>query len=348
MSEAIVAAFVGLAHILGDAAVRVAAESALRKAASLIQEAIRRRKAHAESMGDPLRASIEAERVDETTTTLTSDIEMLVAEPVDWSAIDAEASEPAFERFVEDALAQSAEATIQSKRLLLGKMIAARLSTKTDSPQERSLRRALVILPDVTEEQLKLLAAAVLVQNLPISKAHEQSPFKSRDEAEAWLHQSVFAVARRLKNTSFWTAADFEALDSLGCIRIPQPASPSETFGGSRSTSVDHWLTLHGVSPYDGLEGEWGTADSHEKFRNRFPTISLLNTLIAGGRSFKSKNQMLWAWPIDTIVLTPVGESIGLSVLGQLAGVDLEKRLFWVRNPGKPDKDVPELRNPDW
>jgi len=333
VSVELVAVVVALVHVIGNAAARVAAENALRKAASLAQDAINRRKAHAQQVGDPLRATIEANRLDETSSTLASDVETMVAEPVDWAAVDAEVSEPAFERFVNDALAQSAETAITSKRLLLGKMIAARLQVKTDSPQERSLRRALAILPDLTEEQLKLLAAIALVTNLPIDDIHATTPFGSRDEAEQWLRESVYSVAQRLKNTSYWTREDFESLASIGCIRIPESPSSPEFMAGGRTTSVDHWLSLHGVSPYDGLEGEWGSKESHEKYRSRFPTITLLNALVAGGKLNKEKRQMQWAWPLDTVILTPIGESIALSVLGQMTGQQFEKRLFWIRYP---------------
>ena len=319
MSSEIAIFLIALTRYAGDAAARVAMEEGLRKVGGVFSRARNARAERAAATGDAQRIAVEDERLDETMSVLKADFEQLAPENLDWSALGTEASEPAFERFVEDAFAQSAETSIPSKRLLLGKMIAARLLVKTDSLEERSLRRAMDMLRDLTEEQLKLLGAALLVQNLPIGDEHATTPFASRDEAETWLRDNVFSAASRLKNTSYWERDDFEALASLGCIRIPTPDSSPEYLVGGRTTSVDQWLALHGVSPYDGIEGELGSKESQELFRKRFPTICVLNDLI-GGKLTRAKSRMLWAWPLDTIILTPIGEAIGISVLGQLAG----------------------------
>lgn len=159
-----------------------------------------------------------------------------------------ETKEPGFVHLVDETLDASARLTLESKRLLAGKLIARRLEAKTDSAEEILLRRARSAMNDLTEEQLRLLAATTLIQNIPLDDdGPKVQRFATRDDAEAYLRKNYFGLARRLKNTAFWTADDFETLVSIGAIRIP--ASDSGLRVRSKANAIESWLLRNGVSP---------------------------------------------------------------------------------------------------
>jgi hypothetical protein len=201
-----------------------------------------------------------------------------------------------------------------SKRLMLGRLIARRLQVRTETAEELALRRALRVARDLTESQLLLLAAAILVQRLP---ATDVPQFDSRDAAEAWLRAYCGPALQGLVPRVPWDSDDFEVLASDGAILVDAQPTFEGNFGRHRD-DVEHWLYVHGVSPYDGLEGEWGTRESHALFRARFPTIVALKRLASNGRTSEAEGQDLIARRVDDAVPTPLGARLGIMVLQQL------------------------------
>jgi hypothetical protein len=92
-------------------------------------------------------------------------------------------------------------------------------------------------------------------------------------------------------------------------------------------------MQIQGVSPYDGIEGEWGTEESHEAFRRRFPTIFTLRAL--GRRPNGSITHQ--GRRLDGVIMTPLGSTIAELVLDQLLGVALDSQAL-PSNPLRPFK----------
>jgi len=324
---------VGIATAIKDGAVKLLAEAALRKTGDVVWGVLTHRKSHAEAVGDPDRLQAEISRLDETIASLHSEVQRLAGTHVNWKAIDLEASEPSFESFVEDALEMSASSPTESKRLMLGRMIVERLRVEADTSAEIHLRRAMSMLRDLTEDQLLLLASAVLVQYIPGEDKHIVSKDWSRDAAETWLRENYFEVVRRLKNAPYWQSDDFEALASVGAIRMDLQAQSSVLGRESHASSIEQWLYARGVSPYDGFEGELGSEASAKAYAKRFPMLAKLERLTAGGRASEGKPHMWSPRRLDEIVLTPIGEALGTFVLEQLTGDRYEKMVLMVRHP---------------
>jgi hypothetical protein len=82
------------------------------------------------------------------------------------------------------------------------------------------------------------------------------------------------------------TMAGENTLHTMFALAILMDAQP--TFEGNfegHHDDVEHWLYVHGIRPYDGLEGEWGSKESHVLYQARFPTTIMLKCLAGNGRS---------------------------------------------------------------
>lgn len=310
-----------LASTVGDKIVEFVVEKTLGKVFTVVSSAFGKHKAAAEASGDPDRVQAEFERLSDAVSALEAAV-VLQARDWDWRLADEEASEPAFAQFVDEAMDAAAASRTPSKRLMLGRLIARRLQVRTETPEELALRRALRVARDLTEAQLLLLAAAVLVQRLPSADVPQ---FDSRDAAEAWLRTycgpALDAFVARLP----WDSDDFEVLASDGAILMDAQPSFEGNFG-THHDRVEQWLYMHGVSPYDGLEGEWGTKDSHALFRARFPTIVALKRLASNGRVRDAEDREFIARRVDDAVLAPLGAQLGVMVFQQLRMPALERR----------------------
>jgi hypothetical protein len=309
-----------LANAVGDKIVGFVVEKTLGKVVAVVSNLFGKHKAVAESSGDPKRLEAEVERISEAVSALEAAV-VVGARDWDWRLADEEASEPAFAQFVDEAMDAAAASRTPSKRLMLGRLIARRLQVRTESTEELALRRALRVADDLTESQLLLLAAAVLVQRLP---APDVPQFGSRDAAEAWLRAYCGPALDALVPRVPWDSDDFEVLASDGAILMDAQPTFQGQFGTHRD-GVEQWLHMHGVSPYDGLEGEWGTRESHALFRARFPTIVALKRLASNGRGGDAEDHDLIARRIDDAVPTPLGAQLGIMVFQQLGMPALER-----------------------
>ncbi len=272
---------------------------------------------------DPNRAETEAERMAQVIDSFNSTLGDRLPS-IDWRQCEEEASDPAFAQFVEDATTIGADTTVESKRLLLGRLIADRLQVRNDSSDERLLRRSLTAVRDLSQDQLRLVAAITLTSSVPIDDPF--LTFASRDEAEAYLKRRFFAVARRLKNV-YWTSDDFDDLYSLGVARPSAQSNARDTERGA--DSIDTWLHQHGVTPLDGIEGDLGSDDSRAAYRRRFPTITIFHQLVLGERRGKSMDRPR----LDDAALLPVGSKLGIAILEQLLGGRIERKFVFMFDP---------------
>lgn len=301
-----------ITNVVGDKIVGFVVEKTLGKIGSLVTGVFDRHKAEAEKGGDPERLEIEVERLLETVASLQASIAHN-APNWNWDLASEEASEPAFAQFVDEAMDAAAASRVPSKRLMLGLLIARRLQVRTETVEELALRRALHVARDLTESQILLLAAALLVQRLPTDGVEH---FGSRDAAEAWLREYCGSALEQLIARVPWDSDDFDVLASDGAILMdPKPRSEDEF--GAQLDYVAHWLHVHGVSPYDGLDGEWGTKESHALYGARFPTIVNLNRLARNGTSDEPA-QAFVSRHIADVPLTPLGVQLAYVVFDQL------------------------------
>jgi len=302
-----------VANTVGDKIVEFVVEKTLGKVVAVVSSAFGKHKAAAEASGDPERVRAELERLSDAVSALEAAV-VLEARGWDWRLADEEASEPAFAQFVDEAMDAAAASRTPSKRLMVGRLIARRLQVRTEAAEELALRRALRVARDLTESQLLLLGAAILVQRLPSTDVPQ---FDSRDAAEVWLRAYCGPVLQNLVPRVPWDSDDFEVLASDGAILMDAQPTFEGNFGTHRD-DVEHWLYLHGVSPYDGLEGEWGTPESHALFRARFPTIVALKRLASNGRLSEAEGDDLIARRVDDAAPTPLGAQLGIMVFEQL------------------------------
>ncbi len=302
-----------LANVVGDKIVEFFVDKTVGKVGALVSGLFEKHKSQAAATGDPQRLETEVARLSETVAALHAAVEQGAQAGWDWNVVHEEASEPAFAQFVEEAMDAAASSPAPSKRLMLGWLIARRLQMRTESAEELALRRALRVVRDLTESQLLLLAAAVLVQWLPSEGVPQ---FDSRDAAEMWLRSYCHSALQPLVERVPWESADFDVLASDGAILIDARPTFEGNFGSHRD-DVEQWLYVHGVSPYDGLEGEWGTSESHALFHARFPTIVGLKRLARNGRSDDMSNDLV-ARRVDDAALTPLGGQLGSMVFDQL------------------------------
>ncbi len=315
-------------HVLAmvrDAAIRTVAEAGLRKVSSDVKAWWDARRSRAARSGSEERARLEECRYSETVDSLKSQLQD-DASTIDWRFVSAEAEEPAVEAFIDDALSSAVETISEAKRLMLGRLIAKRLQTKSGTREELTLRRALEVIDKLTEEQLRLLAAICLVQSPPLENARP-GVYASLDELEAAIKPGLFSTARSLKNAGGWIDDDFQTLISIGAISsLGNPPGVMNEHAGA----IEQWSYQLGISPYDGLEGALGSRESQEAYSRRFPTIVVLKALAAGRKPGRPGEER-FAQRLDEISLTPVGWLIGTIVLEQLLGSRLQRMALYSR-----------------
>lgn len=300
-----------IASIAGDESIKVVIDAALKPVGTVITNAVRRR---FHLRGDDIaEMRVEVERLEETLQTFERELHRRAVTAAT-APMNAEAQEPSFSAFVDRAFTISANTTLESKRRLAGAFIARRLSLKTDSSEEIQLRRALSTMEDLTENQLLMLAAAHLVIFGPQLGAEHRS-FESRDALEAHLQPRYFPVVHNLYDSLRFDEDDFSALASVGAARLLEDTGALLVH--ERASRLQMWMTQLGISAYDGLEGEWGSSESQDAFRARFPTITLLSKIAEGKSHYTKDNRRR----LDEVILT-LGITIGELVLQQLGGRD--------------------------
>lgn len=302
-------AIVHVANLLGDESIKLVADAALKPTADVVGRSLRH---FLHLRGDKLEElELEVGRLRDTVETFQEELGH-VRDAVGPDAVNAESREPAFKDFASQAFSVAATTTLESKRRLAGIMIARRLGVKTDSREDILLRRALSAMQDLTENELLMLAAAHLVIFGPSTDV-EHDTFGSRDELEAFLRPRYQHLAQYLYDQLRFDEDDFGTLASVGAARIKDDTGALLLESDSASP-LDMWSIQHGVDQYDGLEGEWGTQDSGDAFRRRFPTVILLRRLSEGKSRLTPDNRR----HLDDVILTSLGVTIGELVLQQL------------------------------
>lgn len=311
--------FVHVANVVGDESVKAAVDATLRPVTDMLSKQIAKCLGISLDDADEDSLRVEIDRIKESMESFQAAMENLQHDRnTNWARIEEEAREPAAAKFVRMAVDIAANTTLESKRLLAGTLIAKRLQAATDSDEEILLRRALDAIEDLTENQLQLLAAASLVQSPRISwQPSSENP--SRDEVESALSR-LLPLACRFLDTLDFGEDQFGTLASVGAIRLNDDTGA--LIVSESAEPFDAWMQLRGVDPYDGIEGEWGTKESHDMFTRRFPTISTLRALGAkpnGSETHQGRR-------LDDIIMTPLGWTIAQLVLDQM--LPLEKALL--------------------
>lgn len=303
---------VHVADVAGDEGVKSIVDASLRPVTDMITRQVARHFGITPGSNEEI-ASLrtEMDRVKETVASFEAVMGAIQRDPnTDWARIRREAEEPATAKFVRKAIDVSANTTRESKRLLAGALIAKRLQTATDSDEEILLRRALYAIEDLTENQLQILAAASMVQD-PRTSWQPTSENPSRDEAERAL-LPLFSTARRFLDILDFGEDQFGTLASVGAIRLHNDTGAIIAY--ESADPFDAWIQLKGVSPYDGIEGDWGSNESHKRYRQRFPTISTIRALAAKPNG----SEIHQGRRVDGVILTPLGWTIAELVLDQL------------------------------
>lgn len=318
--------------ILRDAAIRAIAEAALKTVYGDAKAWWDRRRGRLRQSGNEERLAIEESRFDETIASLTAELQA-TAESINWERVASESREPAVESFIDGALSSAVESTSEAKRLMLGRLIAKRLETKSGTREEMTLRQALETIDKLTEEQLRLLAAINLVHAPPLDGGMRQ--FSSLDELEAEIRPSLFNAARQLKNSGGWIDEDFQTLVSVGAVVSLGTGNDLGLALQEHAGSIEQWLNQLGIPPYSGIEGDIGTPGSRTAYANRFPTVTILEKLAAGRTA--AKHDSSFVQRLDEITLTPLGWLVGGMVLEQLLGCRLDRMVF-------PAKRIPAAK----
>lgn len=301
-------------NVAGDESIKALVDATLRPVTDMVSRQIAKYfglTLDADTDAESMR--VEVDRIKETMATFQAAMQDLQRDrSTDWMRIAEESREPSAAKFVRRAVDVSANTTLESKRFLAGLLIAKRLQTATDSDDEILLRRALDAIEDLTENQLQLLAAASLVQS-PRTPWTPTSETPSRAEAESAL-SPLLPIARRFIDTLNFGEDQFGTLASVGAIRLHDDTG--SLIVSESAEPFDAWMQIRGVSPYDGIEGELGTNESHEAFRRRFPAISTLRALGAKPEG----SSMHQGRRLDGVIMTPLGWTIAQLVLDQLLG----------------------------
>lgn len=296
--------------------------AAVRVASHVIEKVFDSLLKRAEAGDDAERIRVQNKRLKDTIESLRTDVEEALRLGY-WNAQNAarEASDPGFECFVEDALTTSTSIRSESKRRLLGRLIAQRLQIGTPDEEEVALRRMLRVIPDLTEAQLLALAATWLINSLEAP----DGGFADRDAAEAWLKGTYGQVLRHLQEMLPWTNDDLETLGAEGTLRLDISRKDALLISGNLDT-IEQWLYRHGVPAHDQLTDDAGSEAWKERYRARFPTIVALR-LLAQGHAFLFEADVVQpeTYPLAEMLLTPLGVSIGSIVLEQLLTQQHEK-----------------------
>jgi hypothetical protein len=299
--------------LLGDEAAKIVVRSTLGKVGAMLSKVWKSRQAEAETTGDSETFRLEYERSQRVLAAAAGEVSSAIgAGTFNSETADREASEPATRAFARRALEAAVTSKSEAKQMLLGKLIAQRLQTTTDTVDDIALRRAVDVVGSITEHQLVLLAANVLVRY----RLFGLPKINSRDAAEQVLRDRFASVAARLFAVGPWSVDDFESLSSLGVIRIAEGLG--ERVQNVRGPDgIDDWITRGEVPQFDGIEGEVGSNDSHARFAARFPTMMTLKAVAANHIS-DVKTAVMHGWRADSVHLSPVGARLGEIVLDQL------------------------------
>ena len=223
-----------------------------------------------------------------------------------------EAQEPSTESFIERAMNLSIDARVESKRRLIGRLIACRLQINDSDEAENVASTALEIVGACSERQLLAIAAIRLTKNL----GKPERAFANLDDAEAWLDAEHGERMWAILNGPGWDDRRLEGLGRVGAITMN--LHRSGTFlGGQHADDVDQWLALQNLSQLEQLRDDAGSEAWSADMRARFPVTSGLRSL-SRGTAFASKDRFV-SYRLDELHLTQAGNLLGDEILETLS-----------------------------
>jgi len=291
-------AFLGIARHVGE------------KAGNAIIEAVVKR-----VIGDRLDSELQITKLDrmgETVEELAAEVGRLRTSGAwDEGRAAHEAGDPSFQNFVDRAAIVATGARVESRRRLVGRLIARRLQIEDSEVDDIQLGNALTILEAVSQGQLLALAAIRLLQDL----GTPDRPLPDLAAGEAWLSERHGSVVQEIMNGGGWNDTGLESLGNVGAI-IQRLHRSGNYLGGEHADAVMQWQARHDISPFETLNENAGSPEWQAEMSGRFPTTSALSAL-ARGKAFNVDKQRV-NYRLDEQALTPVGELLASEVLANL------------------------------
>lgn len=146
--------------------------------------------------------------------------------------IEAEILEPAAQDFVSNTFSAVMESPDDVKRDLLGRLIAQRLFSETESTDELHLRQAAFITGRINRQQLWALGTLYLINYPPLPSTI------TRDAAYLWMDENLWPVLQRIC-VQDPTAEDLAYLASLGAVLYDQ-SDVSQNLANAHAPPVEH------------------------------------------------------------------------------------------------------------
>lgn len=236
----------------------------------------------------------------------------------DWDyAVEAhETKEPSFRSFADRAVNIAVDARVESKRRLVGRLIARRLQIEDVDAGEVDVSNALAMLEQLSEKQLIALAAMQLLANL--GKPIEQLP--NLDAGEAWLRERHGRVMEQIVDSGGWSDQDLETLGHVGAIAMILHRSAS-SLGGEHADAIQQWWMQNGLSPYEMLREDAGSKEWRDDMRSKYPISTAIGGLSRGDLFKKDATQ---PYRLDELRLTRAGGLLGTEVIATLAAGELD------------------------
>jgi len=164
--------------------------------------------------GDVATIRLELDRLQ----TMVSVFQVTLEDLVDQGKVErivSEAREPAFQQFAFDTCAAAIASPIESKRTLLGRMLAKRAGSPTDSFYAVQMRQALNIEPSINEVQMYLLGTVYLIKSPPLAVPVSGMSYR---EVDLWLHRRYSETLERFLSAR-WDWLDAIHLLSLSALQ---------------------------------------------------------------------------------------------------------------------------------
>jgi hypothetical protein len=185
------------------------------------------------------------ERIEDTITALIDDLQVNGLN----DALEGEVAEPSASSFAADAIEDAVASPSEAKRTLLGRMIARRMSSSTESLYELYLRDARRLVSGLNDNQLTLLATLLLVSFTPIPLA----PFET-DASVAEFFQCTYGTALEKLGRATWSRSDVEKL--LADDAIAEVSG--EDIGETRNYYPPRFTILETVTrTFNSRDNEW-------------------------------------------------------------------------------------------
>jgi hypothetical protein len=214
----------------------------------------------------------------------------------DWRA------DRATERFIGDAIEGALETPFRAKRLLLGRLIAERLTVETESTDDQHLRESLRIVRESNQAQLFALGALFLVQHPP------DSPLMDAHKLASWWDTELLPLLELFVDGG-WTTEDLAYLGRLGAVMDDGTATSANLrVSGRPGPMINNVLQRHGM-PY---------ADTHH-YPGKEPSAFAIYTARLHAGSAKTTKRPALAFALYPYHLTVPGQRAALAILDSLS-----------------------------